>query len=579
MKTKSMKKVIAAVLVGIMTLSGSLAVSAAEIAEQETAAEEITAEELAAEEAAEETTAEAIIEEAAEEVDAVDAEAERAVGEERELGEYTAMIGDSLRMIYLRDLGGGLADGTYKEKIKITSTSGEGDAAGERTLFDNVSMEVKDGYGELRYPKGLEKAIGTAYGRRLAASIPVNMSETYVITAEGDLNFAVGRVRVSCMNSVKNVKMLDIDTDGVYRSSSEGEEFSVQRRDTMFTHDSRSGLVDELWIGTVDDAPAPTEYVLDVYSFADGAAAASVTVNGSSGRVGVDVHEAFGDKIDISTPYYLIAYDKADRTRRSKALPVYLDVEGPRIQVDDANRRKIPKLNYSELSILNGRAVKLKVLNTKIDSQVSVKAEYWNNENPDIVQVSRTGKVTPLATGTARILALVNDTKTGTRIANLECIITVEKPSLANNKREKIVMGADEPETLTVSMNGLLPGSDPVVWKSSRESVALVDGDGTVTPVKAGKTVVSAVRNGKKYKVMVSVYNPTLVVPGDGIVKVGKRLSLKVKYGAGQTVFTSSDTSVATVDGRGRVRGIAKGTAIITAVNSGKTMQREITVE
>lgn len=111
-----------------------------------------------------------------------------------------------------------------------------------------------------------------------------------------------------------------------------------------------------------------------------------------------------------------------------------------------------------------------------------------------------------------------------------------------------------------------------------KPSVASVDSKtGRVTALSYGKTKVIAYAGGKKYSRVVQVYDPFIF--GKSTVKVNKKLKLSVKKGVKKTYdWTSSDTSVATVDSKGNVVGISPGEVTISAVNNGVKMEVEIIV-
>lgn len=118
---------------------------------------------------------------------------------------------------------------------------------------------------------------------------------------------------------------------------------------------------------------------------------------------------------------------------------------------------------------------------------------------------------------------------------------------------------------------------DKLEWTSSDRNVAVVN-EGKVTALALGTTVISVTSTPGGYtaKCKVSVQSPVLkmtVEPRDTVIAVGSILPLVTKTipedaVKGETVWSSSDSKVATVDGNGNVRGISDGSAVITATDS-----------
>ena len=149
-------------------------------------------------------------------------------------------------------------------------------------------------------------------------------------------------------------------------------------------------------------------------------------------------------------------------------------------------------------------------------------------------------------------------------------------------------------EALDVS-GGVLP-SVSVTWASEDGSIASVSEDGIVTGHKAGTVRIAASSWGKNAVATITV-NPTITVfpevgkiviapsnprinEGHSVQLTATVLDVEDRVITGLTItWSSSNTSRATVDNTGLVRGISAGNANITASAGGKTGSTTVRVE
>lgn len=133
-----------------------------------------------------------------------------------------------------------------------------------------------------------------------------------------------------------------------------------------------------------------------------------------------------------------------------------------------------------------------------------------------------------------------------------------------------------------------------VMWSSKNTEVASVDENGTLHPVGAGMTEITATTDdgGFTSKCFVTVVNKVIEVDSISIQNKGS-----AKLGVGESMnmivtispqnaknkavtWTSSDENVATISNTGRLKAIAEGKTIITAKSAnGKTDSMELTVD
>lgn len=153
--------------------------------------------------------------------------------------------------------------------------------------------------------------------------------------------------------------------------------------------------------------------------------------------------------------------------------------------------------------------------------------------------------------------------------------------------RSKAILGVKEKLTLTAKFypNG---ASSTLTWKSNKPTVAAVSKKGVVVAKKVGTAVITVkAKNGKTAKATITVRaapkSVTLNKSGTVTLKRGKTLKLKAtlpKKTASALTWKSSRPKVASVDQKGVVRALKKGTAVITVRTfNGKTAKVTIKVK
>jgi uncharacterized protein YjdB len=190
----------------------------------------------------------------------------------------------------------------------------------------------------------------------------------------------------------------------------------------------------------------------------------------------------------------------------------------------------------------------------------------WSTSNSSIVTVDSNGSVKGISVGTAIITAKytfcnVNYTAT--------CKVTVDgKPGISLNK-SSLSMYIGDTSTLIGSVT---PTGSAITWSSSNSSVATVNSSGKVSAISNGTaTITASIRyNGVTYCVdcKVTVTKPSISVSiNSSSIWLGDTtyMSKTGQIPSGVTVlWSSSNTSVATVNSSGIVTGVGDGTATIT---------------
>jgi|GEM_PF-363352 len=230
-------------------------------------------------------------------------------------------------------------------------------------------------------------------------------------------------------------------------------------------------------------------------------------------------------------------------------------------------KKRSLSMNKSKASMETEGTLKLKVKNKKKGSKVT-----WSSSDKSVATVSKKGKVTAKKAGTVTITATVGKSKT-----KVTCEITVTKRTVRMNKTEATITVG---KTLKLKVKNK-KSPKTIKWSSSNKKVATVSSGGKVTAKKAGYATITAKWGKKKVTCKITVKAKTLKLnQTEASLYVGKSTTLKVKNKTKkQTVtWSSSDTSIATVSEKGKVKGKKAGTATITAKVGDTELTCEVTV-
>jgi len=131
-------------------------------------------------------------------------------------------------------------------------------------------------------------------------------------------------------------------------------------------------------------------------------------------------------------------------------------------------------------------------------------ADYtYESSNKSIATVSASGKITAKKKGTVQITVTPH---LGTP-AVVEVTVKAA-PTKVTLSQKKATIGANETLSLAATLNAGA-ASNKISWKSSNVKVATVDQQGNVTPLKAGKTTITATSyNGKSASCVLTITQP-----------------------------------------------------------------------
>ncbi|MDE5849326.1 MAG: Ig-like domain-containing protein [Muribaculaceae bacterium] len=229
----------------------------------------------------------------------------------------------------------------------------------------------------------------------------------------------------------------------------------------------------------------------------------------------------------------------------------------------------------------------MKVAATVTPNDATDPSVHWDSSNTDVATVDEEGNVTAKNAGTAKITAEASNGMTATCTVTVKAkVIEVTGVTLAPTT---LSLTEGETKTLTATVAPENASDKTVTWSTSDATIATVK-DGVVTAVKAGTATITATsNNGKTATCMVTVAAKTIAVTGVTLAPTTLTLNegetgtitatVAPEDATDKTVtWTTSDASVATVDGNGKVTAVAAGKATITATASGKTATCAVTV-
>ena len=250
-------------------------------------------------------------------------------------------------------------------------------------------------------------------------------------------------------------------------------------------------------------------------------------------------------------------------------------------------------LNKSDVALNVGDEETLTITGTP--SNATNKEINWVSENTDVATVTKltstTAKIRAASKGSTVIRAEATD-GSGKYVS---CVITVNNIQVLNVYLDKSSLDLSEGDTATVKAT-LYPTNattKTLKWTSSNASVATVDSAGNVVAgsTKGYAIITAAATDGSgKFAECVVLSKPKVYVTGLTI-NYGTTLDLlqndstylkatilPANASTQTATWTSSNTSVATIDASGLLKGLKLGESTITATADSKTVTIKVTV-
>ena len=200
----------------------------------------------------------------------------------------------------------------------------------------------------------------------------------------------------------------------------------------------------------------------------------------------------------------------------------------------------------------------------------------WTSDNEDVVMVTQSGQVGAMSPGTAIITATTED---GGLTAN--CEVTVkedykEVTGIAFNKTT-MVLNVSDNEKLAFTITPSDATNKNVSWSSSDGSVVSVDEEGVIEGLKEGSAIITVTTEdgGFTDQCEVTVRKTAIIVTGVSFdnneitIMINEEETLIATISPSDATnknssWSSSDGSVVSVDEDGVIKGLKKGSAIVT---------------
>ena len=229
-------------------------------------------------------------------------------------------------------------------------------------------------------------------------------------------------------------------------------------------------------------------------------------------------------------------------------------------------------LNKTETSIFVGGSETLTA--TVAPADATNQKVTWKSSDAAVASVDANGKVTGVKAGEATITVTTED---GGKTAT--CKVTVKPNLVSEITLAALAIYVGESKAITATVKPDDATNKALTWKSSDESIATVDNTGKVTGKKIGTTTITATArdgsgvSGSCTVTVLSHVKKVTVTPANLTLGKNKSYTLTATVDAqlgtdtGVT-WTSSDTTIATVDATGKVTATDKvGTVTITATS------------
>lgn len=207
----------------------------------------------------------------------------------------------------------------------------------------------------------------------------------------------------------------------------------------------------------------------------------------------------------------------------------------------------------------------------------------WTSSNPSVASVDQDGKVKAVSAGTATITAAA-----GGKSAACEVTVNVPLKGITINGNQTSIRKGTTTQ-LSVSFDPEdTTDNKAVSWSSDDPEIASVDQNGLVTAIADGSTTIRAKAGSVEGTYAITVEEvplQSISIKNETTIHRGETETLQVTYAPENTTddktvsWSTSDLTIASVDGNGKVTAVEKGQAVITAKVGEKQAVCTVTVD
>lgn len=238
------------------------------------------------------------------------------------------------------------------------------------------------------------------------------------------------------------------------------------------------------------------------------------------------------------------------------------------------------ELDRHEISLEKGQTTTL-IANVS-PAEATDKTVTWSSSDPSVATVDEEGRVIACEIGKTTIRASAGAGVDYCDVTVKESVIPVTSVTL---DRTTLSLEKGQTATLTATVYPSNATDQNVTWSSSDATIASVE-NGVVTALKGGNTAIMAAAGEKSAVCLVSVSVPVRSIALDTYLvslMVGESKSLTATISPSDATdkdvrWTSSDPSVVTVSSGGRISGVKKGSASVSASAGGAVATCQVEV-
>ena len=259
---------------------------------------------------------------------------------------------------------------------------------------------------------------------------------------------------------------------------------------------------------------------------------------------------------------------KCDDTNKCKPTPTIKPSDNKKQET-----KEITSLSFANKNISITENHQLKLIITVKPTSLSTTKLTWKSSDESIVTVDENGIITGLKEGSATITVTSPNGKSST------CVVTVTKEIINVDKiilnPTNMTLKVGETDQIIATISPENATERELIWTSSDPSVATVNEEGIVVGNKPGTVVITVkTKDGKVKSTTTVTIKPIeveeIILSTNNVkLKVGdnKEITATVKPDNAtdkELIWSSSDTTVATVSSNGKITGKKIGTATIT---------------